>query len=185
VYLFKPLTTGILLALAAAGGNAHGARYQVAVTLGLCFSLLGDVILMLPRNRFLAGLVSFLLAHLAYLTAFTSGVPFGAVLSLLPPLLAIGLILLYVLWPGLGRMRLPVLLYTNVIVVMVWQALSRGRVLGSTGATLAAVGAVLFMASDALLALDRFRKPLPHRQVWIMVSYGVAQALIALSVGVA
>ena len=51
------------------------------------------------------------------------------------------------------------------------------------GSRLAAVGATLFMASDAVLALNRFRRPLRGAQAVIMLTYVAAQALIALSVG--
>src|SRR5512147_2406717 len=70
VYLFKPLTTTLLFGLAAALPPAHGSAYRLAILVGLVFSLAGDVFLMLPRDRFLAGLASFLAAHLAYIAAF-------------------------------------------------------------------------------------------------------------------
>ena len=50
VYLFKPFTTSILLVLAALATTAHGARYQLAIVFGLACSLIGDVVLMLPRT---------------------------------------------------------------------------------------------------------------------------------------
>jgi uncharacterized membrane protein YhhN len=137
---------------------------------------------MLPQERFVRGLASFLLAHLAYLVAFSTDVSIGSAPALLLFLLAAALPLLRLLWPGLGSLRLPVLLYTATILVMVWQAWARRQVLPTSGATLAAVGATLFMVSDSLLAIDRFRRTLPHAQALIMTTYVAAQALIALSV---
>ena len=128
------------------------------------------------------GLASFLLAHLAYLVAFTSDIPTGASPALLLPLLAGVILLLRLLWPGLGRLRLPVLLYTATILLMVWQAWGRSQLHPGPGSALAAAGATLFMASDALLALNRFRRPFRNAQVMVMTSYVAAQALIALSV---
>lgn len=185
VYLFKPLTTAILLLLAALPTAAHGPRYQIAIVVGLAFSLVGDVMLMLPRDRFVPGLAAFLLAHLAYLFAFASGIPIGTAPALLLPLLATGLLLLRLLWPGLGSFRGPVLAYTVAILLMVWQAWERSRALPSPGASLAAAGATLFMVSDAILALNRFRRPFSGAQIAIMTSYVAAQAMIALSVGTA
>jgi uncharacterized membrane protein YhhN len=72
-----------------------------------------------------------------------------------------------------------------VIVVMVWQASSRYRTIPGPGAALAAVGAALFMVSDAMLALNRFRRPFPASQLLVMTSYVAAQAMIALSVSTA
>jgi uncharacterized membrane protein YhhN len=184
VYLFKPLTTSLLVLLAALQASAHGPRYQLAVVAGLVLSLAGDVFLMLPGDRFVPGLASFLLAHLAYVVAFSSGISLGTNPLLLLPLLAAGALLIRVLWRGLGRLRLSVLVYSTAIVLMVWQAWARGWEFRSPGAAFAAAGAALFMASDSLLALNRFRAPFAWAQAAIMATYVAAQALIALSVGV-
>ncbi|MDH4130919.1 MAG: lysoplasmalogenase [Gemmatimonadota bacterium] len=184
VYLFKPLTTTLLLLLAAFSPSAHGPRYQLFVVVGLACSLAGDVFLMLPRDRFLPGLASFLLAHLAYVAAFSSGVPFDTAPLLFLPLVAVAIPLLRLLWPSLGRLRLPVLLYAATILVMVWRAWARPLALPSVGAAIAAVGATLFMVSDAILALNRFHRHFRSAQTLIMATYVAAQALIAISAGV-
>jgi uncharacterized membrane protein YhhN len=182
VYLFKPLTTTLLLILAALQPGAPGPRYQFAVVVGLAFSLLGDIMLMLPRDRFVAGLVSFLIAHLAYIAAFTTGLPPASSPMWLVPWLLAAALLLRLLWPGLGKMRVPVLLYTGTILAMVWRAWARQQALPGNGALLAAAGATLFMVSDSLLALNRFRQPFRLAQAAIMTTYVAAQLLIALSV---
>jgi uncharacterized membrane protein YhhN len=184
IYLFKPLTTAILLAIAGLATSAQGSRYQVAVGLGLALSLLGDIFLMLPGDRFRAGLTSFLLAHLAYVVAFTSAVPFGSAPALLAPTLAAAGLLIRILWSGLGRLRPAVLLYTVVILLMVWRAWARGWEFRTAGTVIAAVGATLFMTSDALLALNRFGRPFANAQAWVMSTYVAAQSLIAVSVGI-
>lgn len=183
VYLCKPSTTALLLLLAVLSTTAHGARYQQAVVIGLACSLAGDVLLMLPRDRFVAGLASFLLAHVAYIVAFSAGVPIGTAPALLVPLAAMAALFLWLLWPGLGKLRLPVVLYSATILLMVWQAWGWHWAFDTPGSRLAALGATLFMASDAVLALNRFRRPFPGAQAVIMLTYVAAQALIALSVG--
>jgi uncharacterized membrane protein YhhN len=185
VYLFKPLTTLLLLFLAAFAPAAHGPAYRFAILIGLVFSLAGDVFLMLPRDRFIVGLASFLLAHLAYIVAFGVAGPPVSDLQLLLPLGVVAAILVRLLWPGLGKLRIPVVLYTATIVVMVWRAWARSRGIPSLGTALAASGAALFLVSDALLALNRFRRSFPSAQVAVQVTYVAAQALIAMSVGVA
>jgi uncharacterized membrane protein YhhN len=115
VYLFKPLTTVLILLLAALAPTLDS-RYGVAIVVGLGCSLVGDVFLMLPKDRFLPGLVSFLLAHIAYLAAFTGALRYQAILVPLVPYVVFGGGMLLVLWPGLQRrLRIPVTLYVLVI----------------------------------------------------------------------
>jgi uncharacterized membrane protein YhhN len=184
VYLFKPLTTLLLLGIAASAPAAHGATYRLTIMIGLLLSLSGDVFLMLPQDRFIAGLGSFLLAHLAYITGFALEGSMGSAPRLLLPLGVVALLLLRLLWPRLGGLRIPVVLYTATIVVMVWRAWARSRMTSTPGTALAAAGAALFMMSDALLALNRFRRPFRSAQALVQVTYVAAQACIAMSVGV-
>lgn len=184
VYLCKPLTTALLLALAALPGGDGTGRYQIAVVVGLALSLAGDVFLMLPGDRFIPGLASFLLAHIAYLVAFTTGVPPGTRPAALLPFAASAGVLLAVLWPHLGARRTPVAAYVGAIVWMAWQALARALALGTAATALAAAGAALFVVSDAALALDRFKRPFRSARAVVMTTYVAAQWLIALSVQV-
>lgn len=184
VYLFKPLTITLLLTLAMVSPPAAGRAYQLAISAGLACSLVGDVLLMLPHRRFAAGLASFFVAHLWYVAGLALGIPAGTAAFLLLPLAAAAFPLLWVLWPSLGRMRWPVLLYVAAILVMVWRAWARGMALASVGASLAAAGATLFIISDAILAVNQFHRPIRHAQVKIIATYELAQALIALSVGI-
>lgn len=180
-YVAKPLTT-ILILVAAASMRAFDERYQIAIVVGLAFSLAGDVFLMLPRDHFIAGLLNFLLAHLAYIAAFSLGRN-----ALTHPLLAIpyaipaALILIW-LWPLLGRQRVPVAIYVAALVVMAWQAAAHGAIDPRPAAIAAAIGAALFIVSDATLAIDRFRKPFHAAQGVVMTTYVAAQMLIAGSV---
>src|SRR5215203_1018502 len=77
VYIFKPLTTVLILVLALSA-ITETKRYKIAIVAGLICSLAGDVFLMLPGDQFLPGLVSFLLAHVCYLIAFTTDAPLMA-----------------------------------------------------------------------------------------------------------
>ncbi|HUM00990.1 MAG TPA: lysoplasmalogenase [Thermoanaerobaculia bacterium] len=183
VYVFKPLTTLLLLAIALRGGSGPAARYGGAVALGLLFSLAGDVFLMLPRDRFREGLACFLAAHVCYIAAFTSGT--GFVLDPVPTaaFAALGLVLLRLLWPGIpGRLRAPVVLYVAVILTMAVQATGRALRIHDEPSLLAAAGAALFVASDALLSWDRFRTSFRASRGAVLSTYFLAQWLIALSV---
>ncbi|NJN83901.1 MAG: lysoplasmalogenase [Caldilineaceae bacterium] len=183
VYLFKPLTTLLILAIALLIPPSASTAYRLWIALGLLFSLAGDIFLMLPADRFVPGLVSFLIAHLCYIAAFTTGVGFQWPLVGLAPLLLLAIPVLARIWPRLGKLRTPVLCYMGVILVMGWQAFGRWQVLGTLGAWLALCGAWLFVISDSLLALRRFGGTFRTAQALILSTYYAAQLLIALSVG--
>ena len=186
LYLFKPLTT-ILIIVATLWLFAPAMRrYQDVVLLGLALSLAGDVFLMLPGNRFLFGLASFLAAHLAYIWAFTLGVGYEpAQLPWLAPFAFFGLMVVVLLWRGLpdAALKGAVVAYLLVIVAMAWRAAVRAQspALAGSGA-LALAGACLFLASDAVLAVDRFRRPFRAAEPIVFATYWAAQLLIALSV---
>jgi uncharacterized membrane protein YhhN len=181
VYAFKPLTT-ILILLLALQAPAVSLRYKILILLGLLFSLGGDVFLMLPQNRFLSGLISFLLAHLSYIAAFSTpqGVRFSS--WWIAPGTVYALVLLWLLRGKLGSLRRPVLAYILVILTMVGQALERYAAVGTEAALYAGVGAVLFVLSDSALALNKFRGRYKPADAAVLGTYYAAQWLIALSV---
>jgi uncharacterized membrane protein YhhN len=182
VYLFKPLTTVLVLALAATAPQPVWRGYQALVCAGLLFSLAGDVFLMLPRDRFVAGLASFLIAHLFYVAAFAPRPPTLAAPLVLAVLTAYGVVLLRALWPRLGTLRAPVAVYAAALLVMAWQAAERWMVLDTTPALLAAAGAGFFVVSDSVLACERFRLRSAYGQAVVLGTYFAAQWLIASSV---
>lgn len=176
--VFKPLALLLLIAAVARHGWRPAAtRGLLLVALGC--SLLGDVLL-LADHLFLAGLVAFLVAHLCYLALFRQGVGWlPKPLALVATLLA-GALLYAVLFPRLGPvLRIAVAVYTAVIALMAAQAIGRAMVLRDPAASGVALGALAFMTSDALLAVDRFAVPLPLAPLWILGTYYLAQVLIA------
>lgn len=187
VYLFKPLTTSLLLVMAlglaraAARGGGPGPRYHLLICAGLIASLAGDIFLMLPEDRFVAGLASFLVAHLCYIAAFARGVPWnrGALLAL-PYAAAFGA-LVTALWPTLGALRGAVVTYGGVLGTMAWRAGVRWSVRRTPPAAAAAIGGVLFMLSDSALAIDRFAAPFASATFVVMTTYVAAQWLIVAS----
>lgn len=183
VYIFKPLTTGLILLLAVSMGAPDFNCTTVLILIGLAFSLLGDVFLMLPADRFILGLLSFLTAHLCYIAAFTTGRGFGFTGWLLLLFGLCGVALYTFLWPLLRKMKAPVLGYILVIMVMGWQAWEQHLAVGGLPTLAAGIGALLFMFSDTVLALRRFRRDFTSAPLWVMLTYYGAQLLIALSVG--
>ena len=159
VYVFKPLSTALLLLLVATGPSCFSSHYSVAILAGLCFSLLGDVFLMLPSDHFRSGLFSFLLAHACYLFAFMDGSPLATPLLPFVLCLAIGGAVLALLWSGIPRrLRPPVVAYVVLLLVMTGQATSRAEHLHTAPALHVLLGAGLFVLSDSLLAWNRFRR---------------------------
>lgn len=180
VFVFKPLTTVLVIAWAwPRGGATPVARRWVRT--GLVLSLVGDVALMWPREGFLPGLVAFLLAHLSYLVAFTREQRFAARLV---PFIAYGVVagvILAWLWPGVPpALRVPVVAYVLCLVSMAAQAavLWRAQPYSARHRGLA-LGGALFVASDTLLAVNRFAMPLPLASLGILATYWAAQRLIA------
>jgi uncharacterized membrane protein YhhN len=182
VYLFKPLTTILIGVLAATGEPGAHASRRAMVLAGLACSLAGDVFLMLPGDLFVAGLASFLVAHLFYIAAFTRD---GWRASPWPPTLCGTYVMVLMWWslPRAGEVRLPVALYGLVIGAMAWQAIERWRALPAATTLAAAAGAVLFVLSDSALAINRFVAPFALAPLAVMGTYVPAQLLIALSAG--
>ncbi len=184
VFVFKPATTLLLIAWAWPRG-ADTPAMQKWVRTGLVLSLAGDVFLMWPQG-FLPGLVSFLFAHLAYIVAFTREVRLAA--RALPFVVygAVAAAILWQLWPGVpAALQLPVLAYVVCLASMAaqagvaWFAARGGR--REAMARSAAIGGLLFLTSDALLAFNKFSAPVPLSALWILLTYWVAQGLIAAS----
>jgi uncharacterized membrane protein YhhN len=180
--VLKPLPVA-LLALAVWQAAPPGAFYGPVLVAGLLFGMVGDICLVFPAG-FVMGLASFLVGHLFYVVAFSSGGSWGAqTLLLLVPIVLVAALMLRFLWPHLGRMRGAVMVYVLVIAVMVWRAAVRAVAPATPPASgaLALAGAGLFMVSDAVLATDRFARPFSAANAVVMVTYYAGQALIAAS----
>jgi uncharacterized membrane protein YhhN len=180
-YLFKPLTIVFIILIALESNFPTSSFYRYTIIAGLLFSLAGDIFLMLPRDRFIPGLVSFLIAHLFYIAAFWFESGRSLSLWVIIPFLIYGGLMLRMLWRNLGEMRLPVMIYMLAILMMGWTAASRLMMTGERGSTLAFTGALLFISSDSMLAVDRFKGGFRNAQVYILITYFAAQWLIALS----
>jgi uncharacterized membrane protein YhhN len=182
VYIFKPLATILVLGIALANWISQKHSYALWICAGLAFSLAGDILLMWPERFFVPGLGAFLLAHLAYLVAFSRGVKFPASWRSWGLYLAIGAVALVALNGGIpSGLKAPVALYAIAVATMAAQAMGRYLRLQSSAARLAAAGGIFFMLSDGLLAVDRFRTAVPYAAIAVLVPYYVAQVLIALS----
>jgi uncharacterized membrane protein YhhN len=180
-FVLKPLATALILAIPLVSAGAAPRPYRRLVALGLLFSLIGDVLLLFPSG-FLWGLASFLGAHVAYLLAFRSRGGFRFTPWLFAIYAALAVSLLALIAPRAGALAVPVAVYGIALGAMAWQAAEVWRSARDRSALLAMLGAILFLASDAALAFNRFRSPLPFRDLLVMGTYWPAQILIAWSV---
>lgn len=177
-FVFKPLATLCVIAYAAGRGRDQPAvRRWVLAGLGL--SLAGDIALLWPKEGFLPGLVSFLLAHLAYLWAFTRVQRLAAWWPAFAAYALVAGAILWRLWPGVPwALQGPVIAYVACLASMAAQAAVLWRRGERRGGVLAAGGA-LFVLSDAILATNKFAGPVPLANLWILTSYWAAQWCIA------
>ncbi|WP_347901822.1 lysoplasmalogenase [Pseudomonas purpurea] len=171
--LVKPLP---VLALLGWLHDAPPTEYRRWISLGLMFSLVGDVLLAMPMDLFVFGLGAFLVAHLLYVKAYVSDCRRWALLPLLIALAA-GAVLLWVLTSkGLGPLLIPVIVYGLTISAMLWRALARlGTDVPRRSAWLAAAGALAFVFSDSVIGISRFVEPFAAAPYLIILSYWLGQ----------
>jgi alkenylglycerophosphocholine hydrolase len=185
-FVLKPLTT--LLIIAVAASQSVSGPYAQAVLVALALSLCGDVFLMFgdgaraSDRAFIAGLVSFLLAHVAFVVAFAQDLRAPALPGWLAAVVFYAVALLFVLLPRAGKLKLPVLVYCLVLAAMVFAAAARQASLHDADALRAVLGALLFLLSDSLLGVRRFVTRYRGAQALILSTYWGAIGLIAWSV---
>ncbi len=158
--------------------------------LGLLFSLAGDIFLLLPREQFIPGLVAFLLAHVAYVIGFNSeALPaFNLPAAVLAVAVLVAAVPIYrgiasgLQASGQPRLKMPVLVYTLVISLMLLSALLTfvRPEWQPAPALMVSLGALSFFISDSVLAWNKFVVPLSHARLVTMFTYHVGQALIVL-----
>jgi len=177
-YVAKPAVMIGLIAVALAlrpTSPAERAFFVIALALGMA----SDVFLMLPKDMFVAGLAAALVEHIAYIAGFRAR---NVNVALLAIAFVVALASVAVLLPPIYRalrnsspkLVAPVIVYVAVFVVMVASA-------GGTGSLVALGGAVLFFYSDAILAWNRFVRPVPFGRIVNIVPYHVGEALLVLS----
>jgi uncharacterized membrane protein YhhN len=153
---------------------------------GLFFSWLGDVFLLFEYKYalfFIFGLVSFLITHIFYIVYFLrirSERP--SLLKKQPVLfalvLAYGITLVWQLYPKLGDLKLPVMVYAAVICSMLLCSLHVFLKVNKKAARFYLCGALFFVLSDSLLAINKFYQPFSYAGAFIMLTYCAAQFFI-------
>jgi uncharacterized membrane protein YhhN len=185
-YAAKPLLIATLLTyfiLSTASSVNPSRKWLIAA---LLFSWLGDILLLFEQQDsrfFLFGLSAFLLAHLFYILFFNAirnQESIGPNLWLLLPVVIYYLVLITLLSPYLGEMKLPVRVYGIVISFMLMLALHLLSIRNSLAGKWIAGGAVLFILSDTLLAINKFYSPFRAAGLLTIIFYAFAQYSITI-----
>jgi uncharacterized membrane protein YhhN len=163
-----------------------GSILRKSISSALIFSWIGDVLLMFP-DLFLYGLGAFLMAHICYIIGFkiaqTNPFAIGKVnfihlFFVNLPIYILAAIVYFLINPGLGPMKIPVVIYLIIIVMMTTTARERYKKTNPVSFWQVFVGGMFFMISDGVLAINMFFKPFSESGVIVMGTYIIAQFLI-------
>jgi uncharacterized membrane protein YhhN len=185
-YVFKPLILLSLMIWFTLSAKQSMGRFSRYILIALFFSWLGDIFLMFQGEQFfIIGLGSFLLSHVFYSLSFWESSRYAdrnSVLRRFPwltiPFLLFGIGMYAYLFASLGDLKIPVLVYTSVIALMAMIAFNRLGRSDDLSFRLIFGGAVLFMISDASLAINLFVNAFTGAGVVVMSTYMAAQYLI-------
>ena len=169
------LLAGYFLSIVGAIKNS----FAYVLGLALFFSWLGDCFLIFKQDKlfFILGLAAFLVAHIAYIITFykfKKVISSLTIFSIVAVFVFYTLMLMYMLWPELGEMLVPVILYAIVLTLMGITGVVRNLRVNK----LPVIGVMLFVVSDSLIAYTKFVEPLYLGGFIIMSTYIVAQFLI-------
>jgi uncharacterized membrane protein YhhN len=186
-YIAKPLLMPVLiLGLPDASGSSDQVSTKKYIISGLFFSWLGDMCLLFEDRHqlfFIFGLVCFLTTHIFYIIYFLK-IRSGNICLLkkqpLLPLLVIayGISLVWLLYPHLADLKIPVMVYAAVICTMLICSLHIFNKVNSPANWYFLSGALLFVISDSLLAINKFYQPFDYSGILIILSYCAAQYFI-------
>ncbi|MBK6635077.1 MAG: lysoplasmalogenase [Chitinophagaceae bacterium] len=183
-YTVKPLLIPVLILLLLKTRSTVPGKNLLMT--GLFFSWMGDVFLLFENKQplfFIFGLASFLITHIFYIIYFLRIRSANA--SLLKKQLlfivlvpAYGIMLVWLLFPHLGDLKLPVMVYAAVICTMLLCSLHIFLKVNKKAAFIYVLGAAAFVGSDSLLAINKFYEPIAYAGIFIMLTYCAAQYFI-------
>lgn len=183
-FIAKPLIVISLMSFFWFNSKKMNKHLRRLFLMALFFSLFGDIFLMFTNYSgpfFMLGLCSFLIAHLMYILVFSKqkgNTNFISIFSIVIIAFATGLFSL--ISKNLEELLIPVVLYILVIMVMVIFAYLRKGAVDYFSFTLVLLGALFFLVSDSLIALNKFYNPLAYPKISIMITYAIAQYCIVI-----
>ncbi len=168
----------------------EGTILRKAITAALSFSIVGDILLLFP-HLFLYGLGAFLMVNICYIIGFKLSqikpfvigqVNFIRLFLQNLPIYIVAAIGYYLIHPNLNDMKIPVVIYLLVLVTMVTTARERYKKTVPESFWQVFIGALLFLISDGILALNLFFKPFQEAGVLMMGTYMMSQLLIIMGI---
>ena len=181
-YIFKPLTISLIILIGIIQATEVSSVYRYLIISGLSFALMGDIFLMLPSDRFLYGLSCFFITHIFYILAFISDSSFPINYFFLIPGIIVGIIILKLLLSHTGTKTIPVIIYSLILVFLLWQSIGRIDESFTHSSVIAFVGTILFIFSDVALAFNRIVRNFAGAQLLILSTYYSAQLFIVYSI---
>lgn len=180
--IFKPLTIFSIVVTAFYLSYNNFSYFNILIILGLIFSMIGDIFLLFPEEKFIHGLISFLIAHVLYILALSKYIlGIKNILIVLFVLSIYGLLVFNYLKDKLGKYKIAVISYISIIIIMGTLSINYYLVDKSSESISFLYGSVLFIISDTTLAIDKFNKKFYLAQFVILTTYYLAQYLIAIS----
>jgi uncharacterized membrane protein YhhN len=180
-YAFKPLTMVLVISLAWERTLLFPMVYGYFILIGLCFSLLGDILVMFSGKVLKQGLLAFMAGYVFYILAFSRGIEIVSYTALIP-ILGCAAVFYSYLYKSLDKMRWPVLIYTLIVSAVVWLGVNRHLDLRDIKSFFVFIGCVLLFISESIWAVNRFRKAFWLAEILILGTYFPAQLLFALSI---
>jgi len=182
----KPVLMPLLIFYIYESSRGNVTLKTLLLSLAILFSWLGDVALLYQSNQmyFMLGIGLFLLAQLTYILVLkkaTFQTPSFDLLKILP-YAVFSVILFALLLPYAGGLAIPIFVYGIVICVMAGTARLRDGNTSHDSYRLALYGSLLFLASDSILAINKFCMEIPIPGLWIMSTYTAAQLLLVVGV---
>jgi uncharacterized membrane protein YhhN len=187
-WYFKPLLVPFLFFLV---WNYNSFVEKKWLLYGLLFSWIGDLLLMfVDKNElfFITGLFSFLTAHFFYLYLFikqkklyktSKNISFWFAVLLVVAYLGS---IMYLLFPKLGSLKIPVTIYAFTISTLLLLGFKVYFGWKNKAAQFVLIGAIAFVLSDSLLAINKFYNPIEKASFWIMSTYIIAQTFIVIGI---
>ncbi len=179
-WVLKPLTTISIILIPLSHGVSINRKYFRRLLVALLFCLVGDIFL-LNNDWFIYGLGAFFIAHLFFIFAFISYRGLYLKFSPLMVLLGIGAGIYMLLFDSLGDLKIPVAFYVLCLLFMCWQAIGLYDRYQNRRFRFVMVGSVLFLLSDGILALNKFKFPFETAEIFVLITYWMAIGAFAIS----
>jgi uncharacterized membrane protein YhhN len=190
IYICKPLLMPSLMLWLYEHSNGQPTEISKKWLLGLAFSTIGDVVLMFAKGPsgpglFMVGLGAFLIAHLCYIQALWAISGKKLLFLRQKPIIMAFPAIYYVflmLWilPNIPNSMIgPVMVYGVVICTMLLGVTNLYGFTKMKSFQWLCFGAILFILSDSLIAVNKFVSPIPLSGLLIMSTYIVGQWMLA------